>query len=385
MDPFRRYPNSSRIYGKLSKTYENIFIQRFGDTFYVRKLGNIPEQGAFISYNYSTKDFMEALYVIIEKNLFEFYVSPNIDLESTLNFILSSEVNVTILPYFTEVFPNYHFTSFPIVYDAEKFEMPERTEKIQFLFPRVFVGQEVFIGEKLKLISKASSSAETDTELFGTRQSKLINSIKDKLLSLKLRLSELKERNAEIDTLIELNIRELAETSKIIELDIDKINDIKLSYNEKFLLEKSKIEEKWNKVYENYNNRRIQKIASIDDEISQTDNQERIKNLNERKKKLEKELEQGHARNKHEDEINEIDERLKREMTELDLSLEIKSKDLIDKSFSLNERIQDNYLEKESNSSKMKTIIDLIEELEVEKEKLVAEIAIEREKFSETI
>lgn len=377
MEPYRRYSNSSKIYGKLSR-YQNIFVINVGEVYVVQKIQ--PKNGAFIAYNPSTKGFLSSLEKIIDRNMYHSSVCPNIDLERSLDFILKARADVDLLPMFTEVFPSYRFVSQPAIMDIGQIAPETRNEEVEFLFPRVFVGQEIFLGEKLRLITKLSSSEFTDVEFFGGRKMKKLTETRDAIVKLKAKLNSLKEDQSQIDIEFEKAIDEMMENSKLLQLEIVQVEDKKMKLNEEFEAQKAKISDKWEKIYQEYTQRRLRKISQIEDEISVA-TEEDAKELEKRKVKLQAQIEKGHAKNNHAKQIEELDELMKKKMSELDDLLDLESGDIIDISNSLNRKIESLQIKKSENEEEISSVISKLEELELEKENLSSAIETDREKF----
>lgn len=383
MEPCRRYTPTGKVHGSPSKIHENIVITRISGTLIARNSNVVPQNGAFLMYNYATRGFIEALEFIIETNMFYFYTSLRQNLEKTVDFIVKSNVNLSVLPMFVDVFPDYNQPTHPATFDLYSMRQPVRNGEIEFLFPRIFVGQEIKIGGKVRLITKLSSNESTDVEVFGGRKTRQIILVNDEIQLLRVELGRLKSQADTIDRDIEKAFNEMMENSRTLELSIERVNDKKLELNEEFHLLRKKLEAKWEKVYRDYVQRRQEKLAKIDDELAATDDVDTQIRLKKLRLKLVKQIEDGHSKEKHQRQIEELDEKMKQRLSELDESVDQDSVALFELSNAMNSKIEKLQLEKEESRPRLVEVFERLRELELTKEKLITEIELEKSQFFE--
>lgn len=381
MTPCRRYRHSGKIIGSFSRRHDNIVIQQYGDTFYAKKMKKPPQYDAFITYDASMNNFMNSLEEIIYLNGFKDFTCVDLDLEKSLDFILKTNVGLYLLPLFSEVFPGHVATSHPIQFDVEKLKKPERTVELEFLFPKAFVGQEIFLGEKLRVTTKRSSDVDFDVELIGGDKARRIIEIKNKILFARRDYAETKILLDSLSNDLDRKVDELVENSKIIEFAILNVEEKKIKLNEEYLIEKQKIEDKWGRVYQEYRQRRVDKLAKLEEEIKKETDPDRLEKLGRRRVELQSQFERGHSQNRHEEQLELLDEDMKQKMAEYDAMIDEESRGVVESNESLNREIEEIQTEKSRVEEKIFDLSNTINNLEKEKSELTVFLELEREKF----
>ena len=273
--------------------------------------------------------------------------------------------------------------SFPVQFDVEKLKKSERLIELEFLFPKAFVGQEIFLGEKLRLTTKKSSDVDFDIELLGGDKARRIIEIKNNILFVKKEFGETKVMLDSLTNDLDRKVDELVENSKIIEFAILNVEEKKMKLNEEYLIEKQKIEDKWGRIYQEYRQRRVDKLAKLENEIKKETDPERLEKLIRRRVELQSQFEKGHSQNRHEEQLELLDEATKQKMSEYDAIIDEESLSVIESNEILNQEIEEIQTEKSKMEEKIFDLSNTINSLEKEKSELTVYLEIEREKFLE--
>jgi len=139
----------------------------------------------------------------------------------------------------------------------------------------------------------------------------------------------------------------IEEQSSMLNYHFDNLRKEKDELNKISIDEREKIENKWNKIYDNYTKLRERKINNIDIEISNLDknNEEhilRIEKLQRAKNHIMEEINKGHCRNKHQSELMIVEDNLSSNIKTLDEENEDIIEPIVSEIEKLNEKLIDN-------------------------------------------